>query len=299
MPIQSPKNQYLGVNAHLNSYLQNTAGEWASFHAAHIVDLARALSQQLPHGYFARIEKSLQIRESSALRTQRPRPDVTVFARPPVGQIGVLRTATPPTTTARVIDTTDLTDDDYLSGVVIYTNKDDQLGRPVTRLELLSPTNKPPGEGYWFYREKRYAALRSGVPLIEIDYLHETASPLHNIPDYPAAEDGSSPYNIAISDPRPSFEKGPASLYLFGIDNPIPTIPVPLAGDTRLIFDLQAVYDWTFGQTPFYHSIVDYAKEPLAFTTYHPTDQERIRRRMAWLAQPDLDLAQGPFALGE
>ncbi len=63
MPIQLAENQYRGVNAHLNSILQNTPGEWESFHASHIVDITRALNKRLPAGYEARVEKSLQIRE--------------------------------------------------------------------------------------------------------------------------------------------------------------------------------------------------------------------------------------------
>lgn len=50
------KNLYPGVSAHLNSYLQLDPGAWRSFHAEHIVDLARTIRHDLPGGYTAIIE---------------------------------------------------------------------------------------------------------------------------------------------------------------------------------------------------------------------------------------------------
>jgi hypothetical protein len=39
MPIHSNHNLYPGVNAHLNSLLQQKNGRWQSFHGAHIEHL--------------------------------------------------------------------------------------------------------------------------------------------------------------------------------------------------------------------------------------------------------------------
>ena len=62
MAIQSVKNQYRGINDHLNSKLQS-AGGWDSFHTSHISDLTKAMKAGLrPLGYTADIEQSLQIR---------------------------------------------------------------------------------------------------------------------------------------------------------------------------------------------------------------------------------------------
>jgi hypothetical protein len=60
MPIHSKTNLYPGINAHLNSFLQQEGGGWESFHAEHIIDLRRVLAQTLPRGYYAVAEKSLQ-----------------------------------------------------------------------------------------------------------------------------------------------------------------------------------------------------------------------------------------------
>ena len=59
MPIHFRENQYNGINAHLQSLLQQDG--WESFHSAHITHLTEAIDQLLPYGYYVVNEKSLQI----------------------------------------------------------------------------------------------------------------------------------------------------------------------------------------------------------------------------------------------
>jgi hypothetical protein len=68
MVLRSKKNEYRGVNAHLHSYFQ-TKGGWASFHTAHINDLAREINRLLPPGYLVDVEQSLQREETSVETT--------------------------------------------------------------------------------------------------------------------------------------------------------------------------------------------------------------------------------------
>jgi hypothetical protein len=239
--LRSPRNEYRGVNAHLHSLLQNRAGEWESFHSAHIVDLARAIDANLPPGYFARVERSLQA------------------------------------------PTLDLGEEDYLAAVIIYEADDAALGRPVTRLELLSPTNKPPGEGYLQYREKRAAALHSGLPLVELDYLHQTRPVLRALPVYPDAPN-AYPYLLLVSDPRPSLAAGTLCTFGFAVDDPFPVVDIPLSGESNLPFDFGLPYARTFESTRYYQAVVDYGVLPLRFETYSAADRERVMARMATVA---------------
>lgn len=63
MALTSRKNQYRGMNAHLNSLLQQKGGDWESFHTNHISDIHAQLNEQLEGtGYVTRIEKGVQIR---------------------------------------------------------------------------------------------------------------------------------------------------------------------------------------------------------------------------------------------
>lgn len=281
MPIILRENQYRGVNAHLHSYLQGTVGGWAVFHAAHVHDIYKALDRQLPPGYEVSLEESLQVREfhpDTGERIRHPRPDIAVYDTTPRatqtgGGTGV---ATAPTMTFPAVDM--LKDrESYMTAVLIH---DARSGVLVTRIELLSPTNKPTGEGFFLYVDKRDSTLRSGTALIEIDYLHESPPVIRRLPSYPDRHPGAYPYTLVVTDPRPRLEEGQARVYGFDVDDPIPIIQIPLSGDEALSFDFGAVYQETF-DSRYFRSRVDYAQEPERFESYSQADRERIRARMA------------------
>ncbi len=283
MAIRSSKNEYLGVNAHLHSYFQSKGG-WSSFHTKYISDLAEAINAKLPPGYLVDLVQSLQIREfhtESGERLRKPMLDITIYDTQPTTQRPVsLPSGTAATLVQPVINTIELDDQAYYTAVLIYVVEDDEnLGRPVTRIELLSPTNKS-GEGYLQYREKRSTALRIGVGLIEVDYLHETDSPIKGVPSYSRHQPGSYAYTITVNDPKPSLEKGLSKTFGFNVDDPIPTIDIPLAGEETLSLDFGTVYNQTFVSLGAYSHRVDYEQLPENFQTYSEADQERIREVM-------------------
>src|SRR4051812_33814070 len=109
MVLRFRENKYRGVNAHLHSALQNEPGGWKVFHSKHISDLAEAIDAQLPPGYEVGLTKSLQIVEFHSG-----------------------------------------SDETHLTSLTIrrVVSESDEEGVPVARIELLSPTNKPPGDGY-------------------------------------------------------------------------------------------------------------------------------------------------------
>ena len=77
-PVRSVRNQYLGVNAHLHSALQDEGG-WGNFHTRHIVHLADWLNRQVRSlGYIAVVEDSLQIRRMDE-SVRRPKSDITIY----------------------------------------------------------------------------------------------------------------------------------------------------------------------------------------------------------------------------
>lgn len=139
------KNPYIGVNAHLNSLLQTPGTDeqpslWQSFHTMHIGDIARHLNAVLPDNYIALAEISLQSKTAHS----------------------------------------DIIPEDLSKAVVIRQISQQTLGsKPVVRIELLSPNNKSNSSDYATYWDKRLEALQGDVPVIELDYLHETRSPIH------------------------------------------------------------------------------------------------------------------------
>lgn len=92
-------------------------------------------------------------------------------------------------------------------------------GQVVTLLEILSPTNKRPGEGRGQYLRKRRAVLGSLTHLVELDLLRAgEPMPLQRW-------SGRSDYRIMVSrgDLRPR-----ALLLPFGVRQPIPPFQLPL-----------------------------------------------------------------------
>jgi hypothetical protein len=286
MPIKSDKNLYPGVNAHLNSHLQKPNGGWGDFHGRHITHIAEALDAGLPSGYYTREETGLQIREQvepPSPRSSRTVPDVTVYQSAPSSGVAVLEaTVNSPAASIPLADT--LTDEDYLMSVVIY----DEAERPITRIEVLSPANKPPGAHHEQYAEKRSQTLHSGLNMVEVDYLHQTRPVILGVRSYADGEKGAFPYMIVVSDPHPTFDEGLAHIYGFGVDAELPKVRIPLKGKDAVALDFGAVYTQTFESSRYFRMVVDYEQEPTLFEKYAQADRERIEVRLASIrkAQP-------------
>ena len=287
-------NQYIGVNAHANGWLQD-AHEWRGFHIRHIVDLTDAINDALPEGYIAVPETSLQIEltipdDELPFDPQRPRPDNTIFDLMRHAELNTPSGLAAVGTLVPTVDTLSILDSE-LSAVMVYRTEDHpRFGRPVAWIELLSPTNKPPYSG----------ALTSGIPLVEIDYLNQQRSVNAAISLYPV-ENGSQPYSITIHDPRPTLYDGTSDVILFGVDNSIPTIRIPLAsGAVTGQIAIGAAYDVSYRQSVQLHRQVDYAQPPIDLAKYSERDQGRIRQRLAVVQAKHaqgVPLTDGPFAI--
>lgn len=285
MPIRSKTNLYAGINPHLNSALQQKGGDWRSFHSYHIIHIAEYLNRHLPDAYVAKPEKSLQIGtydgESLPIRAASPQADILITREesPIAGQTGdMMQTDTPVLTLpmSLYVDTVD-----ELDSLVIYHERS---GKAVTRLELLSPANMPKGSHYGEYLRKRYQTLKSGVRLIEIDYLHNSDPISEQIPNYQYSAVNANPYHVIVSDPRPTFESGKTDVYGFGVLDKLPTIDIPLDGDDIVIVIFSTIYNTTYAERPFWRT-VDYEQDPLHVDSFTPDDQQAIRATMARIAE--------------
>jgi len=276
------KNPYKGINAHLNSLLQTPSDDdqpalWSSFHASHINHITDFLNDTLPNGYIALSEQSLQVRTEVDNVIKRPRPDVTVFEQSQPKITGTQSPSVTPTWQAEITDT--VVDEEFYMAVVIRElGEQGRLGKVVTRIELLSPSNMPHQSGYSAYRMKRIENLRSGIPLIEIDYLHEFESPIVNFPQYPHDEN-STAYYIALNDPRPTWDEGTVKVFGSSVDEPLKSFPIPLTDEVELVFDIDAVYQHTFERHRYY-TLVDYGNIPQRFDTYSESDKLRVQAMM-------------------
>ncbi|MEZ4729539.1 MAG: DUF4058 family protein [Caldilineaceae bacterium] len=305
--VRSIKNQYIGINAHLHSFWQAEGG-WDEFHAAHIIYLANALKiPLLPMGYTAGVQQSLQIRRANT-PDGRPEADVLIYDTDPQRSYEPL----PPSRSgygllvmpiAELLEAKEQGSKDYHAiGLYQFAPGKRDRGEPIVWIELLLPSNKPGGQNAAYYREKVLKLLRSGIVLIEIDYLHESAPTFPGIPNYRPVENGDAlpqdahPYRIVI-DPRPTLMKGIARLYQFDVDEALPVVDIGLQGSAVLAFDFGEPYTRTLEESMFGLD-VDYSRLPLNFQRYRKDDQSRIATRMVALlnaVRADVDLETGPF----
>jgi Protein of unknown function (DUF4058) len=128
----------------------------------------------------------------------------------------------------------------------------DRRGRElIAVIELLSPSNKRPGDDREQYLAKRRGILRSPAHLVEIDLLRGG-------PPMPAGGRSACDYSVLVSRAgrRPSAEFWPVQLR-----DRLPTIPVPLRpDDADARVDLQAVLHRAYDGPGYEHFI--YAGTP-------------------------------------
>lgn len=270
--MDEKRNPYPGINAHLNSALQQEG--WEGFHTKHLTHLADYLDSVLPPEYYAANEDSLQIGHYYPFERDpiiRTKSDINIYhTGQPSARIGESSAADTPTLVLPIAE------EDYVTSVVIYKGKK----QPVTRIELLSPSNKPPAVFYRdHYLPKRDAVLLAGTCLVEIDYLHQTRPILYRIPSYPDRDERAYPYYIAVTDPRPDYEQGMIKVYGFGILDKLPVIDIPLDGNDTVRVDFGTVYNRTFENTRLFWQIyAEYSEPPVNFDAYTPADQEKITK---------------------
>jgi hypothetical protein len=111
MAVTSRKNEYQGINAHLNSELQSPYGGWEGFHNSHITHIVEAIMSSLPAGYVIEPEQSFQIRAENPhsgepVVPQEAKPDAAIY-RPMLREVhqATSSLATAPTTIFDLVET--------------------------------------------------------------------------------------------------------------------------------------------------------------------------------------------------
>lgn len=227
----------------MDPYLE--VDEWQEYHVNFIVEIQRQLMPLLRPRYRARIERRVYL-ERETSQAQQFQPDVQIQRR---------RSPSKARSTQAVVATIEPKvyqlpmPEEHREPFL--TIRDYKANEVVTVIELLSPTNKRPGsDGFREYHKKRDKLLKMQVQLVEIDLLRggsrlRTVSPLAESTDYCAYVHRHGEF--------PDVE-----VYEWGLRDPLPTIPVPLAepdGDVPL--NLQAAFTH-FYDDGFYGDIVDY-----------------------------------------
>ena len=212
------ENPYSNPFPGMNPYLE-TRGLWAEAHNRLIGAIAAFLRRSLPFRYSVVTEERVVIGHNPPEEPRRRYaiPDVVISgaaARPIPDRAG---RQTEAAAVSVVIPET------YQVRQQFLTVREQSRGYAVTVLEILSPSNKYPGDGRREYSDKRLRILESATHLVEIDLIR-VGDPLP-VEGYA----GDAPYRILVSrnESRPAAE-----LYPFGLQSAIPDIMLPLLNDT-------------------------------------------------------------------
>ena len=209
----------------MNPYFEQ-ADHWQDFHSEFLMALRRQLDPRLGPDYIVQLEKHVYIHDlPPEPRRLLGRPDISAIRTGTTtadrANLGVLEAPAEVLLPAQDVER------------VAYLEIRDRWDRElVTVIELLSPSNKRPGEDRLQYLAKRRELLRSTAHLVEIDLLRGWAP-------MPAEDRPEGDYSALVSrvERRPAAEFWPIRLR-----DRLPMIPIPLrASDPDGRVDLQEV----------------------------------------------------------
>ena len=213
----------------MDPYLEKP-GLWPQCHLSLIYNIHARLNARLPNRYEASMDVHVWLHEADA-ETRRVMPEPDVFLSEKTGGTAVAilakRTAAP---------TEFLLPVEPRTGNRFVTIRDTLNQRVITAIEILSPSNKKPGDDREAYLSERDEYFVAHVNLVEIDFLRGgLRSPLVEHVPSPFA------YSILVSR-HPHFPK--VGFWPIGVRDTLPEIPVPLnEDDPECLLDLRACLD--------------------------------------------------------
>ena len=270
----------------MNPYLEGR-GIWPGFHDRLIALLAETLGPQLPGNYRIDLRQRVEVETPVGPPPELTLmiPDALVFDEPGTRTAPRSATATATATaTAAVANPTKgakavpvrMPIEVKVNWLRITTAPNHEA---VTIIEVLSPTNKVPGEERRRYIRKREAILSAGVNLVEIDLLRNwDPMPLESPPP-------PSDYRILVCR---AWQRPDALLYPFRVQDAIPQFPMPLLpDDAEPAVDLGPIIDGMH-HTARYNLVAGYDAPPPA-PEFPPETQ-------AWIAEQVAALLPQPAA---
>ena len=131
-------------------------------------------------------------------------------------------------------------------------------GRVVTVIEVLSPTNKDPGEGREAYLKKRRELRQGCVSLVEIDLVRAGKRQLL-FPPGRLPQEYRTPYLVCV---HRGWQLAEVEVYRVPLRDPLPTIKVPLRQtDADVLLDLQPLIEQCY-RNGGYEDDIDYRADP-------------------------------------
>ncbi len=208
---------------------------WKGFHSSFVGMLGEMLVPQVAPRYIVQVEDYVYLARDDEESDRLLEPDLAVLE-------AVEAPAMPPGNSAAAVST--LAPSLHRLHVPrryrqkFLSIRDRQSRNVATVIELLSPTNKTPGDGYSEYLVKRYNVSYTTAHLVEIDLLRgghrlSTREPLEPADFYAYVSRTAEASTIEV--------------YHWSLKDRLPVIPIPLSkGDADVPLDLQAALNTTY-----------------------------------------------------
>jgi len=221
------KSPFPGMDPYLEEH-------WRDVHHRFLTYACDELQPRLPSDLRARLEERVFVEPESG-EGRGIYPDVRVVERPGLG-VGMAPASDVAVAEPLIIHAeSEPATEGFIEIIDVGSGN-----RVVTVIELLSDSNKLPGDGQDQYRKKQREYLQGGVSLVEIDLLRSgqrvLSVPLGRVPP-----SHRTTYQICVTRGRKprTFE-----VYRAPLRDPLPTIRVPLRpADADVPLDLQALID--------------------------------------------------------
>jgi hypothetical protein len=209
---------------------------WGDVHARLVIYLSEALQRRLPGDLRARVEERV-FDESDDRKSRVIYPVVRIYERPrpreysQSGASGEVALAEPLLVHRK---------SEAVTETYIEIREAGSGGRVITVIEVVSMSNKQPGEGRTLYLKKQAELVAGGVNSVEIDLLrageHVTAAPPESMPS-----SYRRPYRICVwRAARPDDWE----VYPVPLEQRLPTIAIPLRPtDADVPLELQSLID--------------------------------------------------------
>jgi hypothetical protein len=246
----------------MDPFIENQ--EWSDFHVSLIVGIRESLVPKVAPRYVVRAERRVYVEHVLDENDSSTRPDVTILdsegeSPGTAGGVAVAVDIQPRVLTLPMPET-------QREAYLLVRERDTM--EVVTVIEVLSAGNKRPGsDGRREYLSKREEVHRSRSHLVELDLLRGG----DRLPTVETLPKGDHYAFVSRSKRRPREE-----VYAWPLPRPLPTIPVPLAGDDPDVpLDLQEVFDTVYDRAA-YHRSINYAR---------PLDPPLGKAGSAWLRQ--------------
>ncbi len=240
----------------MDPYLESTE-YFGDFHDSYIIHLKESLQTILPPPYFAATGRRIWVEVSQRYID----PDVRIHKNgtgPAAAQKADHAAVAVAAKKPIVVHVPH--DERRETFVDIFVGKQGER-QLVTTIEVLSPSNKAPGEhGRDLYIKKQEELLNSHTHLVEIDLLrggvHSTAVPIER------AIHAAGPFDYHVCIHR-FHDWEDFHVYPIALHEPLPVISVPLLPqDPQIDLNLQNVFDRCYDGGA-YHRVVRYAQDRL------------------------------------